>query len=102
MQRGHVSFLKPYTAQLLSLLRVMSGLLILEHGTAKYLNLPVGQMNNASPVTMGGAAGILELVGGALLVLGILHAAGCLHSVGHDGGRLFLGARTARLLPDPE
>ena len=64
-------FLKPYTSQLLSILRIISGLLILEHGTGKYLNFPVGPMNNASPTTMGGAAGIFELVGGALLIVGL-------------------------------
>ena len=66
-----MNFLKPYTSQLLSILRIMSGLLILEHGTAKYLNFPVGPMNNASPATMSGAAGILELIGGFLLVIGL-------------------------------
>ena len=52
-----MDFLKPYTAQLLSLLRIMSGLLVLQHGTTKYLNFPAGPMNNASPMTMSGAAG---------------------------------------------
>ncbi len=64
-------FLAPWTSQLLSALRVMSGLLFLQHGTTKYLNVPVSQMNNASPLTLGGFAGILELVGGVLLVLGL-------------------------------
>ena len=66
-----MDFLRPYTAQLLSLLRFMSGLLLLQHGTIKYLNIPVGPMNNASPMTMSGAAGIIELVAGALLVVGL-------------------------------
>ena len=66
-----MDFLKPYTSQLLSLFRLMTGLMLLEHGTAKYLNFPVGPMNNASPATMGGAAGIFELVGGVLLILGL-------------------------------
>lgn len=66
-----MDFLAPYRAVLLSVLRIMTGLLLLEHGTAKYLSFPVGPMNNASPMTMGGFAGILELVGGALLVLGL-------------------------------
>jgi putative oxidoreductase len=66
-----MDFLKPYTAQLLSVLRIMSGLLLLQHGTGKYLNFPVGQMNNASPTTMGGAAGLIELVGGILIVIGL-------------------------------
>ena len=66
-----MGFLERYTALLLSVLRFLSGLLILEHGTSMYLNFPVGPMNNASPQTMGGAAGIFELVGGVLLVLGL-------------------------------
>lgn len=66
-----MDFLRPYSAQLLSVLRIMSGLLFLQHGTTKYLNIPVGPMNNASPATMSGAAGIIELVAGVLLVLGL-------------------------------
>jgi putative oxidoreductase len=66
-----MTFLRPYSPVLLSVLRIVSGLLFLQHGTAKYLNLPVGPMNNASPMSWGGAAGIIELVGGVLLILGL-------------------------------
>ena len=67
-----MTFLTPYTGALLSLLRLMTGLLLLQHGSAKYLNYPTQeQMNHASPMTMSGAAGILELVGGVLLILGL-------------------------------
>ncbi|HKD58685.1 MAG TPA: DoxX family protein [Hyphomicrobiaceae bacterium] len=66
-----MTLLKPFAPQLLSLLRFMSGLLVLQHGTSKYLNFPTGPMNNASPMTMSGAAGVIELVGGILLVIGL-------------------------------
>jgi putative oxidoreductase len=66
-----MDFLKPYTSQLLALLRIMAGLLLLQHGTMKYLNFPTGPGNNASPFTMSGAAGLLELVGGVLIVIGL-------------------------------
>jgi putative oxidoreductase len=66
-----MTLLKPFAPQLLSLLRLMSGLLVLQHGTSKYLNFPTGPMNNASPMTMSGAAGVIELVGGILLVIGL-------------------------------
>jgi len=66
-----MDFLRPYSSQLLSVLRIMSGLLLLQHGTTKYLSIPVGPMNNAFPFTMSGAAGIIELVTGVLLVLGL-------------------------------
>lgn len=66
-----MDFLRPYTAQMLSILRIMSGLLLLQHGTAKFLNFPEGPMNNASPLTLSGAAGLIELVFGVLLVIGL-------------------------------
>lgn len=57
---------------LLSILRFMSGLLLLGHGLGKWLKFPPG----AFPPTMDlnsmlGYAGIIELVGGILLVLGL-------------------------------
>lgn len=66
-----MTFLRPYSPVLLSVLRIMSGLLFLQHGVTKYLNFPVSPMNNISPMSMGGAAGLIELVGGVLLVLGL-------------------------------
>jgi putative oxidoreductase len=66
-----MDFLGPYSAVLLSVMRIVTGLVLLAHGTTKYLNFPAGPMNNASPLTLGGFAGILELVGGVLLVLGL-------------------------------
>ncbi len=66
-----MNFLKPFTPQLLSILRIMSGLLVLQHATSKYLNYPVGPMNNHNPMTMSGAAGVIELIFGTLLVVGL-------------------------------
>ena len=66
-----MDFLQPYTPQIRSILRIMSGLLILHHGTSKYLSCPQSQMSNTPAMSMGGAAGILELVGGVLLVIGL-------------------------------
>ena len=66
-----MDFLKPYAAQILSVLRIMSGLLFLQHGTTKYLSFPLTKASGASPMTMSGAAGLIELVGGVLLVIGL-------------------------------
>jgi putative oxidoreductase len=65
------NFLRPWSAQLLSVLRIMAGLLLLQHGTSKYLNFPMSSFSNASPTTMIGAAGIFELIFGALLTIGL-------------------------------
>ncbi|MFV0244227.1 MAG: DoxX family protein [Qingshengfaniella sp.] len=56
---------------LLSLLRVMAGLLILQHGTAKVLNFPTSPLNDVPLSALPGIAGILELIFGALLVIGL-------------------------------
>ena len=66
-----MTFLKPYSSHLLSVLRIMAGLLFLQHGTTKYLYVPESPMSGASPMTMGGLGGLFELIGGALLVLGL-------------------------------
>ncbi|MGB3866774.1 MAG: DoxX family protein [Xanthobacteraceae bacterium] len=56
----------------LSLLRFMSGLLLLQHGTAKLLGFPaMANFANLQITSMPGIAGIIELVGGALLVVGL-------------------------------
>ena len=65
-------FLAPWAPQLLSLLRLMSGLLVLQHGTAKILKFPPDpSIANISLSSPGGIAGIFELVGGVLIVLGL-------------------------------
>jgi len=66
-----MNFLNRFQGPLLSVLRIMSGLLFLQHGTTKYLHFPATQMSGVSPLSMGGAAGLIELVGGILLVLGL-------------------------------
>ena len=60
-----------YQGWALSLLRIMSALLLLQHGTTKILDFPTGPMNDASLASMSGIAGFFELIGGALLLVGI-------------------------------
>ena len=61
-----------WAPRLLSILRIMTGLLLLEHGTAKLLKFPVvPTFANLDPSSMFGVAGFFELIGGALLVLGL-------------------------------
>jgi putative oxidoreductase len=61
-----------WAPRLLSILRIMTGLLFLQHGTAKLLKIPVIPMfANLSLTSPPGIAGILELVGGVLMVVGL-------------------------------
>lgn len=66
-----MTFLTPYQPQILSLFRIMSGLLVLQHGTTKILGFPASQMSGASITSMGGIAGVIELIFGILLVIGL-------------------------------
>jgi putative oxidoreductase len=65
---GFLTTCRPWA---LSLLRIVIGLLFLEHGTSKYLSLPVSQMTGASPMTLSGFNGLIEVFGGVLIVLGL-------------------------------
>lgn len=66
-----MTFLNPFKDHLLSVLRVVAGLLFLQHGTTKYLSFPVSDMSGVNPLSMSGAAGLIELVGGVLIVAGL-------------------------------
>ena len=61
-----------WASRLLSILRIAAGLLFLQHGTAKFLKIPVIPMfANLNVMSLPGIAGIFELVGGVLLILGL-------------------------------
>jgi putative oxidoreductase len=65
--------LSKWQPTVLSLLRFMSGLLLMQHGTAKLLGFPALPMFAHLQIgSMVGAAGFIELIGGALLVVGLL------------------------------
>ena len=56
----------------LSVLRIVTGLMIIEHGMAKLLSWPVvAAFAQLKLFSLLGLAGTLELVGGALLILGL-------------------------------
>ncbi len=61
-----------WAPRVLSILRIMAGLLLLAHGTAKILKFPVvPNLANLDLSSLPGIAGFLELIGGALLVIGL-------------------------------
>ncbi len=55
---------------MLSVLRIMAGLLFLEHGTQKILHFPPGGIHPAL-TSLAGVSGLIELIGGAFLALGL-------------------------------
>ena len=62
-----------WAPRILSVLRIITGLLFIEHGTMKLFNFPPSDMfaGGIELVSLTGLAAILELVGGALIVLGL-------------------------------
>ena len=61
-----------WAPRLLSIIRIMAGLLFLQHGTAKLLGFPAGAVPPTfSLASMAGYAGFIEFVCGILLVLGL-------------------------------
>ena len=65
-----MTFLDKYSPQLLGILRIVAGLLFLEHGCSKLLHFPYNPMfDHLPPILM--VAGVIELVGGALITIGL-------------------------------
>ena len=61
-----------WSPRILSVLRIVTALLLLQFGMAKLLGFPVyGNLNHVPALSLPWFAGTLELVGGAFLLLGI-------------------------------
>jgi putative oxidoreductase len=63
--------LASWQPQILSVLRIMAGLLLLQYGLAKHFSFPMIWPNKFETFSMIWFAGAIELIGGALLVLGL-------------------------------
>jgi putative oxidoreductase len=60
-----------WSPRMLSVLRIITGLLFLEHGTQKLLGFPPPANPGPALVSLLGVQGILELVGGILILIGL-------------------------------
>src|SRR6267142_595813 len=69
--RGARPFASPeWTPYLLSIMRFMAGFMYIQHGTEKLFGFPEGRIDH-NFVTLHGFAGLLELPGGILMMLGL-------------------------------
>lgn len=64
-----MGFLSKYSSPILGILRIVVGLLFLEHGLVKILGFPAPMGGHLPPLIA--AAGIIELVGGTMITLGL-------------------------------
>jgi putative oxidoreductase len=63
--------LTSWTPRMLSILRIVTGLLFLEHGTGKLWGFPPSDHAASTLFSLIGVQGALELVGGLLILIGL-------------------------------
>jgi putative oxidoreductase len=63
--------LAEWQPRMLSVLRIMTGLLVLQHGLVKHFSFPMAFPSAIEPFSRLWFAGAIEVVGGILLVLGL-------------------------------
>jgi putative oxidoreductase len=66
------TFVETWSPRALGVLRIVVGFLFLTHGSAKLLGVPhIAMFDGLQIFSLVGVAGILELVGGTLILLGL-------------------------------
>src|SRR5258708_30037108 len=91
-----------WAPRLLSILRIMAGLLLLQHGTGKYLKFPAGAGPPAFDLNFWpGQAGITELRCGLLLVLGLFSPPAALFRSGVHAASHLMPPAPHGFLPPP-
>jgi len=71
MANGEGTF-EVWAPRVLSILRIVAAFLFIFHGTAKLLHVPhQAQFDNVQLMSLIGIQGVIELVGGALLLIGL-------------------------------
>ena len=65
------NFLAAWQPRVLSILRIVTAFLFMQHGAQKILGFPAEQRYPFDISSLSGVAGVLELFGGALLLIGL-------------------------------
>ena len=65
------AFYATWQPRVLALLRITTAYMFLLHGTAKLFGIPAMGKGTVALASLSGVAGLLELVGGVLLILGL-------------------------------
>ena len=63
--------LDTWSPRLLSIMRIVTGFLFMQHGGQKIYGFPVPQRYEFDLLSMSGVAGTLELLGGFLIIIGL-------------------------------
>ena len=60
-----------WSPHMLAVLRIVTALLFIEHGTQKLFGFPAGGPPQSALLSLDGVAGLLELAGGLLILIGL-------------------------------
>jgi putative oxidoreductase len=93
-----MGFLSKYSPQILGVVRIVVGLLFLEHGLMKIVGFPAPMGTGPLPPLIM-AAGIIELVGGALIVLGLFSRVAAFICSGEMAAAYFMAHAKAGFYP---
>jgi putative oxidoreductase len=91
--------LNQYQPQILSIFRIMFGLLILQAGCSKLFGFPAAQPANFQVIGMLGVAGFIECIGGALVTVGLFTRYAALIVSGEMAVAYFIYANRLALFP---
>ncbi|GAA4424809.1 DoxX family protein [Pontibacter saemangeumensis] len=92
------SFLGKYSPYLYAILRIVSGLLYAMHGSQKLFGWP-GDKPAVELVSLMGLAGIIELVGGLLIMIGLLTTWAAFIASGQMAAAYFIAHAPQAALP---
>ncbi|HZR77038.1 DoxX family protein [Bradyrhizobium sp.] len=85
-------FLATWSPRILSLLRIMAALLLLQYGTAKLFGFPAVPIFAGLPLlSLYGVAGIIEFVGSSFLLVGLFTRAAAFILSGEMAAAYFIG-----------
>jgi putative oxidoreductase len=90
--------LTPWAPRVLSVVRIVAGLIFLAHGSQKLLGFPASDMNPPM-FSIFWLAGLIELVAGALITLGLLTRPAAFIASGSMAFAYFLGHAPQSFFP---
>src|SRR5258705_11997803 len=99
MNHMNLDRLEKYTPDMLSVVRIVVALLFLEHGSAKLLGFPPSPHGEPAFMTLMWIQGLIELVGGALLALGLFSSPVAFILSGNMAVAYFFGPASNGLFP---
>src|SRR5258708_5110518 len=93
------SFLATWSPRVLSILRIVVGLLFLEHGLSKYFGFPTPAPATFQVMSLIGLAGAIEIVTGVLITIGLFTRAAAFIASGEMAFAYFISHAPLNFFP---